>query len=124
MNGLWWVGLGGAVGAMLRYSIAIVFQRAFPHQLMPWATLTVNVLGCFVIGYLAGWGESRGQLSHEMRLVLIVGLLGGFTTFSAFGLEFHLLARADQLGKALLHAGLHLALALAAVWVGFTAGSR
>ena len=123
MNGWWLVGLGGAVGAVLRYSIGVAFQRALPQQIVPFGTLAVNVLGCLAIGYVAGWGDTRGPLSHEMRLLVIAGLLGGFTTFSSFGLEIHMLTRSEQFGKALLHIGLHMTVALAAVWVGFGFGS-
>jgi len=123
LKGWWLVGLGGAVGAILRYAIAVGLQRTVPQQVVPYGTLVVNVIGCLAIGYVAGWGETRGPLSPEMRLLIIAGLLGGFTTFSSFGLEIHMLARSEQFGKALLHIGLHLTVALAAVWVGFGFGS-
>lgn len=124
LNGWWLVGLGGAAGAILRYTLAVGLMRVLPQQVIPYGTLAANVIGCFAIGSLMGWAGSKGTLSNELRLLLVVGLLGGFTTFSSFGLEVHMLAKASQFGRALLHVGLNLSLALAAVWVGFAAASR
>jgi CrcB protein len=86
----------------------------------PLGTLLVNVLGCLLIGLLAGLAEARDLFSHEMRLFLFVGLLGGFTTFSTFGLESFELLRAGNWGMALANVSAQVFLSLAAVWAGFT----
>jgi fluoride exporter len=85
------VAVGGAAGSLLRYWMSGVAQRSAPGtgawSLFPIGTLTVNVLGCFIVGVLAEIGERRGPLSPETRALLMVGFLGGFTTFSAFANE-------------------------------------
>ena len=81
-----WIFLAGGAGALLRYALSGIVQgRA--GEAFPWGTLAVNVVGCFAIGLLATAFEERSVLSSELRLALLVGLLGGFTTFSTFGLE-------------------------------------
>ncbi|MBW2011953.1 MAG: CrcB family protein, partial [Deltaproteobacteria bacterium] len=81
-------------------------------------TLTVNVMGCFFIGFGGGLMESRQLFTPEARLFVFTGLLGGFTTFSTFGYESFNLARDGQMIGVLLNIGLHLLLGLAAVWAG------
>jgi CrcB protein len=77
---------GGGLGAALRFALAgWVDQRVSPD--LPWGTLAVNLVGCFAIGLLVTWADARGTLTPGLRLFLIAGLLGGFTTFSTFGLE-------------------------------------
>ena len=110
------VGAGGFVGAVLRHSIGIGLQRLFSTAL-PIGTLVVNICGCLAIGLVAGAAEARGALSPELRLLVVVGLLGGFTTFSAFGFETHDLLRREPL-LALLNVSLHLIVGVAAVWLG------
>ena len=84
------VGAGGFLGAIARYLLSgFVQQRA--AGLFPWGTLVVNVTGCFLMGVLAELAESRGYLSAEQRAFMVVGVLGGFTTFSAFSLDSALL---------------------------------
>ena len=87
MNRVLLVGLGGAVGSILRYCLGTAVSRLKGDTPFPLETLTVNVLGCLVAGVLAGWAETRSTLSPDMRAFLFVGILGGFTTFSAFGYE-------------------------------------
>jgi len=101
--------LGGGAGALLRWAVG----RAVPG----WAgTLAVNLLGCFLMGLLAGWLLARSP-GEGWRLLLGVGLLGGFTTFSAFSLDaVGLLQRQPGLG--LLYVGLSIAGSLAALWLG------
>jgi len=77
---------GGGVGAVLRYAISVLLDQRFPSA-FPWGTFTVNAVGCLLIGVLATLADERAFLSPGMRIALITGLLGGFTTFSTFGLE-------------------------------------
>lgn len=112
-------GLGGFIGAALRYLAGEATSRWVTTQAFLWATLGVNVLGCFAIGLVAGHMDARGGVSPELRVFLVVGVLGGFTTYSAFGLEVVNLTRQARLGAALLHVGLHLVVGFAAVWVGW-----
>jgi CrcB protein len=86
----------------------------------PYGTLTVNVIGCFVIGFLAQLAESRGVFTSEARLFVFVGILGGFTTFSSFGNETLNLARDSQMMIALANIGMNVVIGLVAVWLGRT----
>jgi CrcB protein len=94
------VGLGGAVGSVLRFWLGGLMQHRFEATGFPAGTLAVNLLGCFAIGILAGAVETRHAFSPDLRLLLGAGLLGGFTTFSAFGNETVTLLRTGQAGLA------------------------
>jgi fluoride exporter len=91
----------------------------------PWGTLLVNVAGSFVIGLLAALVTSDGRpaLGADARAFVMIGVLGGFTTFSSFSLETLTLARNGALGAAAANAGLSMALCLGAVWLGFGAAA-
>jgi CrcB protein len=115
---LLFVGAGGFVGSVARYALGGVVHRLVPATLFPVGTLTVNVVGCFAIGALSGMGETRGVLAPQTRLFLLIGLLGGFTTFSTFGYESFALARNAEGLKALFNVLLNVALGLSAVWLG------
>ena len=93
------VGLGGAIGSIARHLLATWTVQAAAPQKFPLGTFAVNLLGCLAAGLLAGWAERHpGWPSPELRLLMMVGILGGFTTFSAFGLEtVQLLRRGDWL---------------------------
>lgn len=112
---------GAVVGAPLRYFLGSRVQ-AGAGGAFPWGTLAVNVSGCLVIGLVLGFAEGRGSLSREARLLLVTGFLGSYTTFSAFGWETYALARADDLGRAVVNVVLSLVLGLVAVWAGAQAG--
>lgn len=115
------VASGGALGALSRYGVAIALRRAQEH--FPWATLLVNVLGCLIAGALVGaFGADRERLSDEARLLLMVGFLGGRTTFSTFGTDTLILWRRAP-GPALLNVGLNLTLSLLAVGLGARLGA-
>lgn len=118
MKELVWVALGGALGSVSRFKLGSLIGAHFPAA-FPVATLAVNLLGCFLIGILVAIGEKRGALTPEARLLLQVGVLGGFTTFSAFGLETFALLRAEKLGLALLYVGLSALGGVLMVALGF-----
>jgi fluoride exporter len=112
--------IGGAVGAALRYGLA----RMLPvtSNGWPWPTFTVNVLGGFAMGLLAAWQLKSGDNAEPMRLLLGVGLLGGFTTFSAFSFEMAMLVERGQAMLALCYALASVVLALIAVFAGLALG--
>lgn len=119
------VGLGGAFGSISRYLLGNATMRWFaPHNAVgfPWGTLLVNVLGCAAIGLLAVLIERMSSLNTELRLLLITGFLGGFTTFSSFGLDtWYLMRKGEWLyATAYVSASVGfgiLALALAFIWM-------
>ena len=112
-----WVALGGAIGSAARYGVNVWSGRLLGTE-FPWHTFIVNLLGCFAMGLLTGLMALRLNIHHEARAFLTTGILGGFTTFSAFSLDFALLVER----KALLSAGVYAAgsvlCSLAAVFAG------
>lgn len=108
---------GGAVGAALRYQLG----RLSLHLLgpgYPWGTLAANLIGGFAMGLLAGWLARSDVAGEPMRLLLGVGVLGGFTTFSAFSLETFLMIERGEMATALGYVALSVAGAVAALAVG------
>ncbi|MGV8939964.1 MAG: fluoride efflux transporter CrcB [Lysobacter sp.] len=119
---LWWQQLalvmaGGALGAGGRYWVGGVLLRRLGDGL-PWGTLTVNLFGSFAIGFLAVWLEGRGPVALYWRAFLIVGLLGGLTTYSALMLECLLLARTERTAALFGYLALTLVGGVALVWLG------
>jgi CrcB protein len=112
------IGLGGFVGTVLRYVMSGLVQSGAGSSAFPWGTLTINVLGCFGIGLLAELSEARGFLRPEMRGFLMVGILGGFTTFSAFANETVNAMRDAAMATAVLNVLTSVGLGLVAVWAG------
>ncbi|BBO79869.1 putative fluoride ion transporter CrcB [Desulfosarcina ovata subsp. sediminis] len=112
------IGAGGCVGAILRYLVAGIVHRLAQASAFPVGTLTVNVVGCLLIGIGGGLMESRQLFSPEWRAFLFVGGLGSFTTFSTFGLETFNLAKDGQWLSSCGNVGISLALGLAAVLAG------
>ena len=112
------VGGGSFIGGILRYGLSNWVYRWLDNPWFPYGTLAVNVLGCFVIGLLAGLAETRTAFSPDARLFVFVGILGGFTTFSSFALETFALARDTQSLAALANVGLQVILGLFSVWLG------
>ena len=115
-------GLGGFLGAAGRYGLSSLTQRWAGSGYFPVGTLVVNVLGCLVMGVLVGLAEARGPFTPHVRVLVLTGVLGGFTTFSAFGFETVELFRVGQVGAGLLNVGLQLGLGLTAVWAGVMLG--
>lgn len=114
------VAAGGAIGSLARWQLGQLVQASGPGLRFPVATLLVNLLGCLAIGTLAGLFERSWAGNDPMRLLLFTGLLGGFTTFSAFGLEtIELLRRGAPLMAASYIAASVLG-GLVAVWLGLT----
>jgi CrcB protein len=112
------VGTGGFIGAVSRYAVGGWAHRWFGAG-FPWGTLIVNVLGCLAIGFLSGLAESRQVFSPEFRLLLFIGLLGGFTTFSSFGYETIAFARDGEISLAALNVLVQVVLGLGAVYGGY-----
>lgn len=111
-----YVGLGGALGACLRYSISLLMARELLR--FPLATLTANVVGALLAGIIATWFWSRGIFGTPLQLLLVVGFLGGFTTFSTFSVETLRLIEDGAQGLALLNMAVNLFGSLLAVFLG------
>lgn len=117
------VALGGALGSVLRYAMQGWVQRAAGSN-FPAGTLAVNVLGCLIIGFLAAAFAGQLLLREEYRIGLLVGVLGGFTTFSSFGLETFNLANLGQFRLALANVLFSCLLGVSAVWLGYRLAER
>ena len=113
------VGSGGFLGALARYGLGGLVQRHVSFTTFPCGTLVVNLLGCLVIGAVAGLAESRQLLSPEFRTFALIGMLGAFTTFSTFGYETFAMIRDDEYLRAAANVGVHVILGLALVWLGY-----
>ena len=114
------VAVGGAAGALTRYGTVMVFDR-YGWQSMPWAILTVNVVGSFLFGLIWSVLEDRGTVSDSMRLLVLTGFLGSMTTFSTFAFDSAQLIRGGNWWLFVANVLLNNAFALAAVWLGFRA---
>ncbi len=114
---------GSGVGGVLRYTIGGWTQR-LANGSFPIGTLLVNVLGCLAIGFLAAALSGRVLLREEYRIALMVGLLGGFTTFSSFGLETFALLNDGQYVRATTNIVLSIAAGLLGVLLGYRLGER
>lgn len=114
---VFWVALGGALGSAARYGVNVWSGRAFGTE-FPWHTLAVNIIGCFTMGLLVGAMALRLNVSTELRAFLTTGILGGFTTFSAFSLDFALLVERKAYGLAGAYAAGSVLAALLAVFAG------
>ena len=112
------VGTGGFVGSALRYLISGWVFRLLDRPWFPVGTLAVNIIGCLVIGFLGGIAEQRRIFNPEFRLFVFVGILGGFTTFSAFAYETASLVHDGRGAAALLNIALQVMVGLFAVWLG------
>ena len=119
------VGLGGAVGSMARYGLGLAAGRMAPASAWPFGTFTANLIGGLLMGLLVGWLALRGGDHQEsLRLLLAVGVLGGFTTFSAFSLETALMLQRRDWLMAGGYVGLSVALAVAGVALGLVVMRR
>jgi len=114
------VGMGGFAGSICRYIISDLSHRLFNDPFFPYGTITVNVIGCLLIGLLGGLSETRQIFTPEIRALILIGFLGGFTTFSTFGYELFTVARDGQFASALINLMLHIVLGFGSVWLGFS----
>ena len=115
------VAAGGALGAWLRFQTGRLFLAAIGPAAagaFPWSTLTVNVLGSAAMGLLVGWLARLGADGEQWRLLLGVGVLGGFTTFSSFALEFAVFIERGALGLAATYVAASLVAGFAALFAG------
>lgn len=111
-----WVALGGAIGAVLRFGANEIGAKLAPQ--FPWHTFAVNVAGCLAMGVIAGLVQAKFQLSDSLRLFLTTGILGGFTTFSAFALDFAVLFERQSHAAALGYMMGSVVFSLGAVFAG------
>jgi CrcB protein len=119
------VALGGGLGSLFRHGVNRFVNQQWPVARFPWATLTVNLVGCATIGLLAGLVASgRLPLRASWREFIFVGILGGFTTFSTFGLDTITLIRAGAALQAALNVAMQVGIGLAAVYGGLLIGER
>lgn len=119
------VGSGGFLSALARYGLSGLVQRYAPLPTFPFGTLVVNLLGCIAIGVAGGLAESRQVLGPEARAFVLIGVLGGFTTFSTLGYETFAMLRDSDYLKAITNVGAHVILGLTFVWLGYAvAASR
>ncbi len=116
------VGAGGFIGSVLRYWVGGWVQQSAHRLDFPFGTLAVNVVGCFIIGLLAQLGETYGAFSDESRAFLVIGFLGGFTTFSSFGNDTINLMLQKFMMNAILNVGANVMFGLTAVWLGRIVG--
>ena len=115
------VALGGAIGSAARYLLSLIVRALMPHSVWPWGTLVANSLGGFLMGVLMGFVWSEGRLvdgTERLRLLLGVGVLGGFTTFSSFSIEAVSMLERRAYMDAALYVGISVIGAIGAVWLG------
>ena len=111
------IGFAGFLGTIARYLFGQFIFQVFPVT-FPYATLLVNILGCFIIGLLYGWLEKENIYSSEWKLIFTTGFCGGFTTFSAFSIENMQLIRDGQFGLAILYIFLSVVIGISVTFGG------
>jgi fluoride exporter len=117
------VAIGGAIGSVARHGVNHLAATYALATRFPFGTVAVNLVGCFVIGLLSGLiASGRIALPHYWREFAFVGLLGGFTTFSTFGLDTFVLARTHSVGYAAINVTVQVVGGLFAVWLGYRLG--
>lgn len=119
MKGILLVALGGAIGSVSRYKMSGLILHHTVDWRFPAGTFAVNVIGCLIAGLLAGFAEKYDYLSPDARIFIFTGILGGFTTFSAFGLETMFLIKRGELMVASANVILSVIAGLIALWIGF-----
>lgn len=124
MKAILLVALGGAIGSVTRFKLSGWVLQQATNWRFPVGTFVVNVIGCFIAGWLAGMAVKQEIFTPDARLFLFTGLLGGFTTFSAFGLETLLLLKRGEAGVAIANAVLSVAVGLVVAWLGYGLAAR
>ena len=114
------VAMGGAIGSMARYGISSLVVKQVNPVNFPWGTFSVNILGCMLAGVFLLVAESMQSISQEARLFVVTGLLGGFTTFSAFGIETLGLLRRGEMLIAISYASLSIIVGVLAMWLSYS----
>ncbi len=117
------IGLGGFLGSIARFGLASFVQNR-TERLFPYGTMAVNIIGCFIIGLLMTLFQERIVIGQNVRLFLIIGILGGFTTFSSLSYDTFALMKSGNLVSAGLNAGGSLFGCLIATWAGFYIGEN
>jgi CrcB protein len=112
------IAVAGLLGTLLRYWLSGFVERQY-GETFPWDTMAVNLIGCLLTGAVFFVTETRFLVNPTVRMVVLIGLLGGFTTFSAYGLQTFTLLRNGELGLALLNVVTSNTLGLVMVWVGY-----
>jgi CrcB protein len=115
------IALSGLVATLLRYWLSGFVSRQY-GETFPWGTMVVNLIGCLVTGAVFFLTEERFVVSPNVRTVILIGLLGGFTTFSAYGLQTFTLLRDGDIGLAILNVIASNILGLSMVWIGYFVG--
>ena len=115
------IGLAGLVATLLRYWLSGFVARQY-GETFPWGTMAVNLIGCLLTGVVFFLSEERFLVNPTVRMVLLIGLLGGFTTFSSYGLQTFSLLRDGEFGLAILNVVTSNILGLFMVWVGYVLG--
>ena len=119
MKEIWYVGIGGFLGSVLRYGINLFSYRSYPIQLIPYGTLFINCLGCFLAGISVALLKKYNLNIESLNLFLITGFLGAFTTFSAFGNESIKLFLSSEYQLFLGNILLNVFLSIFLVWLGY-----
>ena len=124
LNRVLLVAAGGAVGTLFRYGTSLALLRWTDRLRFPLGTLTVNVAGCFLIGYLQAAFAARWVAREDLRLALVVGFLGGLTTFSSYGWETAAFVRDGLPGRAVLTIAANNVVGIVMVLAGYAIGRR
>ena len=117
MKTIFYIAIGGAIGSVFRYLTSVLVNKYWSGN-FPLATFITNIVGCFLIGFLIGILENNQMTNSTLKWFLITGFCGGFTTFSAFGLENITLFQNQNNAIAFLYIGSSILFGLAAVWLG------
>ena len=119
MKEIWYVGIGGFFGSVLRHLINVISYRSYPIQIIPYGTLVVNCIGCFLVGISVALFKKYNLNIESLNLLLITGFLGAFTTFSAFGNESIKLFFSNQYQIFFGNILLNVSLSIFSVWLGY-----
>jgi fluoride exporter len=118
-----YIAIGGAIGSVLRYLTSLAAGKLF-NSVFPVGTFLANCIGCLLIGLFFGYFEKNNLLSRDLKLFLITGLCGGYTTFSAFSVENIGLMQNNQTGTMLLYTGLSIIIGFTATWCGMLIAAK